>query len=123
MKVPKEVGRYSDLTKTPSNEKLYNALYEFFNEPDSLIRLETATFLRRPAIEALQPSICERFGEDLKLLDEKKLNRFKMYMGACVRQILAGTKEAPGKYIIDQQRVLIRIGDIFKTATRYELRS
>ena len=51
-----------DLAGTPRGE----ALWAFLNEKDSLIRLETATYLRRPALEGVQEQLLERFGPEIK---------------------------------------------------------
>lgn len=125
MKVPKEVGNFADLKKTPEGEKLFNDLYEFFSEEASLIRLKTASYLQRPALEALQPALEERFGEELKRLREPKnhgeLRRLKQAMGRMVRLIMVGPDAGKGEYIVEKTGVRIRVGEIFTTAARYKL--
>lgn len=89
------------------------AIWAFLNEIENVVRMETATYLRRPAAEALSPSLLERFGEPIRE------NRVKQMIGHMVRQVL----EAKG-YRIDRNSVRIGTpGNIFTTATRYTCRS
>ena len=97
-------GSFSDLSETT----LGKCLWEFLNRKDSIIRLETATSLRRPAVEGLQPQLLENFGEEIKE------DRFKQMIGRMVRQIM----EYNG-YSLDQTGVRIRPRLLFSSASRY----
>lgn len=84
-------------------------IWEFLTAPDTLIRLETATYLRRPAVEPLSPFLLERFGDDIRK------DRTKQMIGHMVRQVL----ENRG-YRISQQNVKIAAaGNMFVRGTRY----
>ncbi|MGE4079999.1 MAG: hypothetical protein AB7F22_31070 [Reyranella sp.] len=87
-----------------------NEIWTFLNEPDSIARMEAATYLCRPAVEALSPGLIAKFGQGVAE------RRTKQMIGHMVRQIL----ERAG-YIVDRQDVPInRAGNIFSYATRYK---
>jgi len=76
------------------------------------IRMETATFLERPAAEPLSPGLLAAFG------DEVRRDRIKQCIGNMIRQIIE-----PRGYRIDRQNVRIPAdrGNMFTSATRYKL--
>lgn len=84
-------------------------LFDFMTEPENLVRMETATYLSRPAIEPLSPLLVKRFGPDIAT------DRIKQMMGHMVRQIM----ENRG-YRLEQGNVKITSpGNIFSRASRY----
>jgi len=84
-------------------------VWDFLVQPENVIRMETASFLSRPAIEPLSPLLLERFGERIRK------DRIKQMMGHMVRQIM----EHNG-YILQQSNVKIGSADsIFARASRY----
>lgn len=99
-----DAGSFSDLAETTMGK----ILWQFLQEKDSLLCLDTTTFLQRPALEGLQPQLIEKFG------DEIKLDRWKQMTGRMVRQIM----ESRG-YLLDQTGVRIRVGELFTSAARY----
>ena len=85
------------------------ALWNFVNDHDNLIRMETATYLSRPAVEPLSPGLVARFG------DEVRQDRVKQMIGRMVRQVM----ERRG-YRMDQQSVRIPAdANMFSSGTRY----
>ncbi|PHQ99842.1 MAG: hypothetical protein COB39_01320 [Marinosulfonomonas sp.] len=85
------------------------AIWAFLNEDTNIIRMKTASYLSRPAIEALSPYIYEAFG------DSVTVDRIKQMMGHMVRQIM----ERHG-YRLQQGNVKITAkGSIFSRASRY----
>lgn len=104
----------------------------FLREEKTLVMMTTATYLNRPAIEALIPALEERFGAQLELIknNPKKpdnsdnpnnpenidYGRLKQTMGHMVKVIM----EEHG-YKIDQNNVKIpeARSSIFSRATRY----
>jgi len=85
------------------------ALWDFLNEPENLIRMQTASYLSRPAVEPLSPMLLRRFGPSVKR------DRIKQMIGHMARQVM----EARG-YSLDRSNVKIRrIGNIFASASRY----
>jgi hypothetical protein len=85
------------------------ALWQFLNDHDNLIRMETATYLERPAVEPLSPGLLARFG------DEVREDRVKQMIGRMVRQVIE-----PGGYRIDRQNVRIsKAANMFVSGTRY----
>jgi hypothetical protein len=84
------------------------AIWEFLLQPDNIIRMETATYLARPAVEPLAPGLLAEFGEDVAE------DRVKQYIGHAVRQIM----EFCG-YHLDQQSVRIARDSLFTRASRY----
>lgn len=85
------------------------AIWTFLNEPENIIRMETATYLSRPAVEPLSPYLLDRFS------DAVRKDRLKQMIGHMVRQLL----ESRG-YRVDRNNVRItRDGNMFASATRY----
>ncbi len=99
-----DAGPFLEIASTP----LGSALWGFLQEKEMLIRLETATYLKRPALEAVQEQLLERFG------DEIRGDRWKQMIGRMTRQVM----EAHG-YLLDQTGVRIGGGGLFTSAARY----
>lgn len=100
-----DAGSFSDVFNTPIGQ----AVWEFLHKETSIACLETTTYLRRPALEGLQPHLQAAFGKDIE--DD----RVKRMTGKMVRQVM----ESIG-YELDQRDVGIRIKGIYKTAARYK---
>lgn len=87
-------------------------LWDFLNENDNLVRMETATYLSRPALEPLSPFLKLSFPE---VFDGEKADRTKQLIGRMVRVIMEGRG-----YRLDQTNVVIkREGNMFSRASRY----
>lgn len=85
------------------------AIWAFLTDNENIIRMETATYLSRPAIEPTSPFLVERFGSKITS------DRIKQMMGHMVRQIM----EQRG-YRLDQGNVKISsYNNIFSRASRY----
>lgn len=97
-------GSFSDLADTSTGRELW----QFLNTEDVFVCLDTTTFLKRPALEGLQPQLLEKFGKEIKP------DRWKQMIGRMVRQIM----EHRG-YILDQTGVRMRVGELFTSAARY----
>ena len=96
----------------------------YLNEEKTIVMLETATYLDRPALEALVPTLEARFGDELKGIKDNSNNpenidfdRLKQTIGHMVRVIM----EKHG-YVIDQNGIEIPNirQTLFLTATRYK---
>lgn len=98
-------GSFGDISNTPTAVGLWKLL----NEPNSLIRMQTASYLKRPALEPMQPFLLAEFG------DEIRADRWKQMIGRMTRQIM----EHQG-YALDQPGVRIRGGELFTSAARYK---
>ncbi len=84
-------------------------IWDFLNERENVIRMETASYLSRPAVEPLSPFLLQRFGPEIRR------DRIKQMIGHMARQIM----EARG-YALDRSNVKIaRVGNIFASASRY----
>jgi hypothetical protein len=83
-------------------------LWEYLQRPRSVLVMETATKLHRPAVEAVGEELLGEFGE---LVRGK---RMKQMIGHMVRQVM----EARG-YELDAQRVPVRFDTVFSTGSRY----
>lgn len=100
-----EAARFAGTYKAQNGR----AIWTFLNEPENIIRMETATYLSRPAVEPLSPYLLDRFG------DAVRQDRLKQMIGHMVRQLL----ENRG-YRVDRNNVRItRDGNMFASATRY----
>ena len=97
-------GSYAELAES----KIGKDLWEFLNDRENLIRMETATLLKRPALEALQNLLIERFGQEIKE------DRYKQMIGRMTRQVM----ENAG-YSLDQTGVRITSRILFTSAARY----
>ena len=100
-----DAGSFSDIANSPTGQ----LLWEYLNTPEAIACLETTTYLKRPALEGLQPRLLEEFG------DAVRGDRLKQATGRMVRQIM----EARG-YQLDQMGVRTRVGDLFTSAARYK---
>ena len=98
-------GTFSDIATTRTG----TALWKFLNEEPTIIRLETATYLKRPALEALQPILLEKFG------DEIRSDRWKQMIGRMTRQVM----QHHG-YALDQAGARTRVKELFTSAARYK---
>lgn len=86
-------------------------IWGFINEAENVVRMETATYLSRPAVEPLSPLLTVRFGNKVRG------DRIKQMIGHMVRQVL----ERRG-YRVDRNNVRIsREGNIFTSGTRYTI--
>jgi len=99
-----DAGSFSDVANTP----LASALWQFLHRDTSIACLETTTYLKRPAIEGLQPHLLAEFG------DEIKADRVKQMTGRMVKQVMENLG-----YRLEQIDVSIRRKDLYKTAARY----
>lgn len=97
---------FSDLFKS----KLGGEIWKFLTEWDNIIRMETASKLGHPAVEAIGNEMITVFGKK-----QVKENRVKQMTGHMIRQIL----EDSG-YVIHQQRVRCRKQELFTSGTRYK---
>lgn len=104
-----DAGRYSTTFANEGGKEIW----EFLVDPENLIRMETATYLSRPAIEPLSPFLLDRFG------DRVRQDRIKQMMGHMVRQIM----ESRG-YVLQQGNVKISsANNIFSRASRYAVKN
>lgn len=99
-----EAGVYRDLADAPATR----GLWPFLNEPESILKMELASRLGRPAVEGLEEELLERFG-DTVLAD-----RVKQMIGHMARQVM----ERHG-WRLDAQNVKINNGGPFSRGSRY----
>jgi hypothetical protein len=92
------------------NTDLGQRLWAFLNEHDTILRMETASDLGKPAVEAIEESMIERFRDEV---DQVTADRCKQMIGHMTRQVMA----ARG-YAIAQQNVKVDAA-VFSRATRY----
>lgn len=100
-------GVFLAVATTPLGQNLWSLL----NEPEMRLRMCTASDLGRPALEAVEEPLLERFGAEV--LDD----RVKQMIGHMTRQVM----EQEG-YAIDAQNVKMTGGAPFSRATRYRRR-
>jgi hypothetical protein len=109
-------SRVSDLRYDPQNfSDLYQAvgpqLWDFMRRYDNVIRMETATFLDRAAVEPLGPYLLEEFGADVNQ------DRYRQMTGHMARQVM----EALG-YELDRSSLRLTRMNMFTTASAYKQR-
>lgn len=101
-----EPGRFSSTYESGKGADIWT----FLNSPETVIRMETATYLSRPAVEPLSPILLDRFGEIVRE------DRMKQMIGHMARQVM----EAHG-YVVDRSNVRTSSpGNMFGSATRYK---
>ncbi|MDV2862098.1 hypothetical protein [Phytobacter ursingii] len=101
-------GNFSDLAESDLGKRLW----AFMNERETVVRMEAATYLSRPALEVVQPYLIERFGN--KVSNENN-DRIKQMIGKMARQVM----EHHG-YQLDQMGVRLRRNELFLSAARYK---
>jgi len=80
-------GRY----KPYKTDKDALAIWSFLNEPSTIIRMDTATFLGRPALEALTQLLLNNFSQCFdseQQEDNKVISEYKRLTGHMVRKVL-----------------------------------
>ena len=97
---------FSDLYET----ELGREIWRFMRRSDNVVRMATASFLHRPAVEPLSPGLLDEFGLEVGE------DRHKQMIGHMARQVM----EAIG-YQIEQPRRSIRITreNLFSSGARY----
>lgn len=95
---------FRDLFET----ELGNEIWGFMKRPENVVRMETATFLERAAVEPLAPGLLVEFGPDIGE------DRIKQMIGHMARQIM----EAIG-YEIERPGLRITRESLFSSAARY----
>jgi hypothetical protein len=85
------------------------AIWEFLTGQENIVRMETATYLSRPAIEPMSPLLVEQFGPRISA------DRIKQMMGHMVRQIM----EQRGHRLQQGNVKITSNGNIFSRASRY----
>jgi hypothetical protein len=95
-----------------SESALGKQLWPYLKLHDNLLRMETATALRRAAVEPLAQGLIRTFGPEISQ------DRLKQTIGHMVRQIM----EALG-YELDRQGLRISQPNLFTSGTRYKKRN
>ncbi|NJO54518.1 MAG: hypothetical protein HC829_06465 [Bacteroidales bacterium] len=88
--------------------ELGQAIWQFMKRPENLVRMETATFLERAAVEPLAPGLLLEFGAEVAE------DRLKQMIGHMARQIM----EAMG-YEIERPGLRITRESLFSSGARY----
>ena len=88
-------------------------LWAFMQDPETVLRMEVASYLCRPAVEPLSPTLLARFGQTVRRKEIKQM------IGHMARQVL----EHRG-YQLDRSGVKIRKpGNIFYSGSKYRSRA
>lgn len=108
------VETVEDLAYYPKNFRLFarmpfgQALWEFLKRSDNLLRMQTATYLKRPAVEPLSEGLLAEFGYELGE------NGIKQMIGHMVGQIMKATG-----YELDARGLRITTPGLFSVGARY----
>lgn len=101
----KDFGRYYGAADPQTLREIVNFLYS----PEAFLRMQVASELKKPAVEALSEPLLKKFREDAKK------DRVKQFIGLFTRRIM----ECNG-YAVDQQNCLVcSSGNVFTRGTRY----
>jgi hypothetical protein len=95
---------FRDLFETELGQEIWG----FMKRPENVVRMETATFLERAAVEPLAPGLLTEFGPDVGE------DRIKQMIGHMARQVM----EAIG-YEIERPGLRITRESLFSSAARY----
>ncbi len=89
MTEPELTGRYQKFLADNDDAK---AIWKFLNERETIIRMTTATYLKRPALEAITGQLLDRFGhcfDENQQSDKRRIDEFKRLTGHMVGQVMA----------------------------------
>lgn len=105
--------RVADLRYRPDNfadlyEKIGAPIWDFIRREDNMIRMETATFLERAAIEPLAPGLLDQFDTPINE------DRTRQMLGHMVRQAM----ESIG-YVLDRSGLRFTRENMFTGGTSY----
>lgn len=95
---------FRDLYET----ELGQAIWQFMKRPENIVRMETATFLERAAVEPLAPGLLAELGPEIGE------DRIKQMIGHMARQVM----EAIG-YEVERTGLRITRESLFSSAARY----
>jgi len=87
------------------------AIWDFLNQDINLTRMETASYLARPAVEPLAPFLLNEFDARITQL------RVKQMIGHMARQIM----EKRGYHLQQSNVRITRRGNFFASGSRYVL--
>ncbi len=110
-----DVPNLTELDYDPQNFRdlfetdLGQAIWVFMKRPENVVRMETATYLDRAAVEPLAPGLLRMFGPEIAE------DRLKQLIGHMARQIM----EAMG-FELDRTGLRITRESMFSTAARYK---
>jgi hypothetical protein len=100
-------GNFQDLAATSTAM----ALWTFLNDPVNIVRLETASELWRPALEAVATRMNAAFGPEIHEY------RYRQMIGHMTKQVM----ESRG-FQLDAHGIKVRYGRLFSKASRYRRR-
>jgi hypothetical protein len=83
-------------------------LWEYLQRPETILAMEVASKLRKPAVEAIGDDMIRHFGT---VVQQK---RVKQMIGHMIRQVM----ESRG-YVLDAQRIPTRFDKLFSSGSRY----
>ena len=127
---------FSPQFKAIIDTDLGQAILNFLKEEKTIVMMETATYLSRPAVEAIVPALNKRFGTQIEATEKDSehpdypnqpqnpnnpeninYDRLKQTIGHMVKVIM--TEQG---YVIDQNNVKISKprNELFSRATRYK---
>lgn len=89
-------------------------LWVFLNEYETFIRMETATRLKRPAVEGIADELIIKFNEEIKNLSNSDYLRVKQMIGHMVKQVMASHN-----YHVFMKNVRVISSNLFSKGTRY----
>ncbi|MDO6500940.1 hypothetical protein [Photobacterium sanguinicancri] len=102
------------------NEPEGQAIWDFLQQPQNIIRVETAVYLGKSPLEALTPELLKL--EIFQSNDEDQVKRFKQLTGSLVKYLLC---HKIGGYELKPSKVNITSQDnrplLFKTAATYKI--
>lgn len=90
-------------------------LWEFLNERETFIRMETATRLKRPAVEGIAEELLLKFNEEINNLNNSDYLRVKQMIGHMVKQIML-----ENDYEVFMKNVRVISTNLFSKGTRYK---
>ncbi|MBI9031440.1 hypothetical protein JEZ13_05515 [bacterium] len=105
-----DAWKFAQLAETDFGTKLW----EFLNEQDTFIRMETATRLYRPAVEGIAKELLIRFKDDFASLEASDYLRIKQMIGHMTKQVMARHG-----YHVYMKNVRVITSNLFSKGTRY----
>ena len=105
-----DAWKFAKLAESDFGKKLW----KFLNERETFIRMETATRLKRPAVEGIAEELLIKFNEEIKNLNNSDYLRVKQMIGHMIKQVMA-----THNYHVFMKNVRVLSANLFSKGTRY----
>lgn len=96
------------------------AIWVFLRSSDNVVRIETATFLERPAVEPLAPGLLQEFEKHFSRCSSEDLKITKRMIGHMVKHIMEMIGYEVDRAQGDNGNVPVKANPLFSSGSRYK---